>query len=305
MRTFWTALLFAFVMSATATGQSPCDSPLHWGECKPSHSGNEKNAPANAQRGTTEQPLVVEVIRPQAEQDKAAHEDKAEHEKAHREQQLVDATWGLVLVTGLLVVGTGILAVFTYRLWDDARGTSKRQGAEMRRSLAFSARATRAATQQVKIAEETAERQLRAYVMTGAFDVEGIADGKTPSVTIELKNSGQSPARHMTSRLDIALLENPPPVSKFTLKGIETNSRSPVAPGGSYAVTVFLDRPISDQDIIVLKGGRWALYVWGQIDYIDAFDKPRWTTFRAVFGKQQIAEEPYHMGVCEDGNDIH
>jgi hypothetical protein len=131
-----------------------------------------------------------------------------------------------------------------------------------------------------------------------------MAVDKTPKVTIELKNSGQTPGRHMTSRIELELLDRDPPESHFTLSAPGISSRSPIAPNGTYSVQMWLDRTLTQTEIDAVKNDEMALYAWGRLDYVDIFDKPRLTMFRAILGKDQIDAGGQGMSVCENGNDI-
>lgn len=219
---------------------------------------------------------------PQAKQEYIEYGCKGWHWLAH------DAAG---FFTAALAVITGFLAYYTYGLYST--------------TVELSRDGNKAADRQFKLASQTAERQLRAYVMTGAFDLKGTNGQSAPTLTIELRNSGQTPARHVTSRMDISFRAPHTDDSQFTLDHVEAGSRSPLAPDATYHVTLQLHRRLYPVDWEGIKNGDMALFAWGRIDYLDAFDQPRWTTFRAVTKAEHVARgEPYHMSVCENGNDI-
>jgi hypothetical protein len=84
----------------------------------------------------------------------------------------------------LLTFFTGALAIYTYRLW---RSTEKLWGAG-EKQIAVAKESADAARGSVKLAEEIAKRQLRAYVHIDAVELEG------NSIRIKIKNFGTTPA---------------------------------------------------------------------------------------------------------------
>jgi hypothetical protein len=41
---------------------------------------------------------------------------------------------------------------------------------------------------------------------------------------------------------------------------------------------------LTSEHIAGLNGGALAIYVVGRIDYVDAFEEDRWTTYRLIYG---------------------
>jgi hypothetical protein len=130
-------------------------------------------------------------------------------------------------------------------------------------------------------ADRTAERQLRAYVMVNAIGIKNLIVGGKPEATINIKNSGQTPASEMTHWARIAFSTFPVPGN---IPGAEQNVVLPpgtLAPGGERQVTVVMEQPLTAATLAALQNQSYALYVVGEIRYLDAFGKIRETDFMA------------------------
>jgi hypothetical protein len=143
-------------------------------------------------RGTEQVPLVVKTITPERSQD----DIQREKEKAELDRKTVQLTGDLVSYTWLLFVATSLLALATAGL----AAVAFFQMRDARKSMAHSITLTNAAVahadhaeRAIKVAEDTAERQLRAYVFVGQAVVLD-PDGPNPRLDIRFINSGQTPA---------------------------------------------------------------------------------------------------------------
>jgi hypothetical protein len=114
---------------------------------------------------------------------------------------------------------------------------------------------------------------------------------------IALKNWGNTPARKGTVKFEFALRDaiQRDPVIPFTDKA-ETMENLVFAPG--HQQVLHINR---NEISRVERGGgcERAAYVWGRLDYIDAFDKPRFTTFQVVHTFTEVEE----FAVCANGNE--
>jgi hypothetical protein len=130
----------------------------------------------------------------------------------------------------------------------------------------------------VKGAEETSERQLRAYVMIHSVAIRNTTVGGKPEVTITFKNSGETPASEMTHWARLGFHPFPSPIS-FPQKPRQTMPPAPLAPGGVIMITTGIDRQLDTTTFATLQNRSHALYLAGEIRYKDAFGKPRETDF--------------------------
>jgi hypothetical protein len=128
--------------------------------------------------------------------------------------------------------------------------------------------------------ERHSERQLRAYIAIERTARKGNHD-LTPLFDIAFKNCGQTPAYKGRYWIDVQVHELPlksilirsekaesgkfemPPTNMFTVSGINNPSIA----------------SITDQQNREFMEGKLAFYIFGQIDFVDAFDNPRWLKF--------------------------
>jgi hypothetical protein len=122
-------------------------------------------------------------------------------------------------------------------------------------------------------------------------------DGTRYYVDLAFKNWGNTPARKGTVKFEFALRDaiQRDPVIPFTDKA-ETMENLVFAPG--HQQVLHINR---NEISRVERGGgcERAAYVWGRLDYIDAFDKPRFTTFQVVHTFTEVEE----FAVCANGNE--
>lgn len=171
-----------------------------------------------------------------------------------------------------------------------------------------------AAIAQFELTRRTAKRQLRAYVaMESASLVDGtkidppphIDRTDQPGVVITVRNSGQTPARDVLhwAQLDVATVDrewamNPP-------SALARISPSMISPQGTLTKGLWLDRQLSSTEKEGIRDGSRGIYLYGRIEYVDAFKRKRWATYRLRYSSS--AWPPYgnnaSMTFCNEGND--
>jgi hypothetical protein len=190
------------------------------------------------------------------------------------------------------VLVTGVLAVYTFKLW---RSTS-----ELARDSKASADAT------LEHLEATAQRQLRAYVSMEEMDIYRAHGYVTlpdlPQMApyrAKYRNAGQTPAYDVLIEAGI-FLEHPDLDSRenwtLPVPAGAMASRGTLGPGSvinqDYGETLKADQ------LQLLRDGTRRLFFAGSISYRDAFSKNRRTNFR------MMREPGTHTFItCERGND--
>ena len=152
-------------------------------------------------------------------------------------------------------------------------------------------------------AEKTAERQLRAYVSVAPVRITNINPGRVITVIYNFTNHGLTPA-HKVVQASVIRLEHHPLPRNFRfpdLAGIERPSRIVLPPSSPIPGQALAERRFTQNEMIEIlqaprQGGR-RLYIFGQVDYIDAFRKPRWTRFCISFPGR-----PDLMSLAQQGN---
>lgn len=156
----------------------------------------------------------------------------------------------------LLVAFTACLALATFLLW----------------------RATR---ELVAGAEETAERQIRAYVYLGpvGLNLQKNANGSfTFTVDPSLKVFGITPAAWVSPTWDLKILPAWP-VGKFPELPIKAGSADLVeVPGQDYHIET-KNVILQEADIDALTRQVSTVIAFGRVTYNDVFQKHRWTDF--------------------------
>ncbi|MHB8268812.1 hypothetical protein [Bradyrhizobium sp.] len=177
---------------------------------------------------------------------------------------------------------TVVLAIFTGRLW---YSTDKLWGAT---------------TDLVKGAEDTAQRQLRAYVYVDPGNGE-IRIGLPISIAMLVKNAGQTPAHETRVWTKVEVIDFP---LRENLKIELPDDAVPklvIHPGTfAYGIQIQRDAPLTATEGAALRADSKRVFLWGVIFYKDVFNRDRETHFRLSFGGEAFAMKKLQW--CEDGN---
>jgi hypothetical protein len=182
------------------------------------------------------------------------------------------SNWALVAITLI----AAIIAIWTLRLL-------------LRQTVATEAT--------VRTMQDTAERELRAYVSPvsmNRFVENGVAYFK-----ITYENSGQTPAHGCAQWV----AEHIVPLTKDT-KIPEANNTADksvfvLAPKGTMEV-IQPAAEIPPEIVVSIQKKFYAIYLYGEISYLDAFGKRRHTRFRCMCHGDGFAVGRF--APCEDGN---
>jgi hypothetical protein len=153
-------------------------------------------------------------------------------------------------------------------------------------------------------------RQLRAYVFP---DNAGIFDGSMldppmqeninkPGVVLNFKNSGQTPAYKVVSwamidvlpRGDEEKLIAPPLLDQFS---------NNIGPGGTMPKTLWYRQTLTAEEIEEIGKATKIIYLFGRIEYRDAFKKKRWSNFRFAYAGRFPPPKGVIFSLTEHGND--
>lgn len=207
--------------------------------------------------------------------------------------------WWLVYLTAALAITTFFLALYTGKLYRatvalgrEAKATSDRQEKEMERSLAVAEKSADTSRRTVETMETTAERQLRAYIFA-THDGPMTFDSNQLTARIVLKNYGQTPASEVQCHVFMAL-QKLPLVVQLDPPDYEGGSKSPLAPGESVSIYPTLPAQLTQTEIDSIREHESAIFVWGEVAYVDVFKQNRNTRFRFLsdgdaFDKRALA----------------
>jgi hypothetical protein len=128
--------------------------------------------------------------------------------------------------------------------------------------------------------ERHSERQLRAYIVaTVQVDISNF-HLPNPIITLGFVNAGQTPAYNVrvftSTAVAVFPLENRPATPTGGPR--EGHSVGVVGPQGNFYMEVDSDIPVTPAERAAVVEGRCALFLYGEIFYLDAFGKERHTS---------------------------
>ena len=170
-------------------------------------------------------------------------------------------------------------------------------------ALLAAAAAASAGLWTVWVMRNSAERQLRAYVVLHDASV-SFTDNNFALVQVRMRNTGQTPARDFTAMASVVVVPFPPPAAVFRHRERpEWRKPSVSTLGGQGSTTIPLPSP-EPVPIAIKEGirsGEIALYAFGKVTYKDVFGRSQATEFRVMCGGPTKIVEG-HMANCDQGN---
>jgi hypothetical protein len=152
----------------------------------------------------------------------------------------------------------------------------------------------------VRGSEDTAKRQLRAYIHVSRTEVRDFLN--VASFMLQYENRGQTPAHNLKVASYVTL--EPTPVSEECFRrNLEYGSHGTLGPGGMPQF--FLKRgprQLTESETQQLRAGTLAILFFGQIKYEDAFEAPRTTEFRYFISGENWLHEDGRMSLWPSGN---
>lgn len=203
-----------------------------------------------------------------------------------RDWIVANEKWLNALSTGFIAIFTILLAAGTFALY-------------------------RATQRLVEGADDTAERQLRAYLSVTGFHVTNLKAGEPIRAQIVLANSGKTPAYHVKYNIStMGIRAFPAPVYVPTelppeprVGGVTTAPNQ-----GLFSISPYRAEPLLTQDEFNaiqpnenIMGN--ALYIRGVVTYIDAFNKMRKTRFYGAYGGRYKMNNIGAVAQMDQGNE--
>jgi hypothetical protein len=154
----------------------------------------------------------------------------------------------------------------------------------------------------VEDAKHNSERQLRAYVtvFSGAIQPTTHPNGITTiSVQVTLRNSGQTPA--FKERSFFLAVVDTPDANPFKFPP-NLDDRPVSLIGPNVDTNLDVGGTISAADLQEVMNGTKKIFVWGRVEYMDAFGKQRYLVFRDINGawygppSNRWAIQPHNLG---------
>ncbi len=140
----------------------------------------------------------------------------------------------------------------------------------------------------------TSRAQTRAYVGIDSGMIRYvnlIEGGRGLLIHIEIRNFGQTPGYKLTSWLAPPQILPADQVPFGPPTPIEDRGGSSMI-GPHSNVNREWTIPVSEQELEALKTGQQKLFVWGGVDFLDAFGEPRHFIFKMVNGNANLVRAP-------------
>lgn len=153
--------------------------------------------------------------------------------------------------------------------------------------------------------DRTTRAELRAYVALDKIDFRLDRATYTFVATLTFKNSGVTPAYEVLTAC--ACKTEPFPASDRWATELPDigNSRGPIPPSATRIVNIVggPNSPVrlAEHEVrAIFETAHIGLWIYGRIDYIDAFHRPQWNTFRLYL---DTLNGPHMLTYSDDGND--
>jgi hypothetical protein len=155
----------------------------------------------------------------------------------------------------------------------------------------------------IRVLIKTARRQLRAYVAVERVhfsEVPGKPGDFTGYIEIKIRNFGSTPARNVIMKTEkfIGIERNETDVFEITDEATNHPPTS-ISPNADFvALIAGSDTEIDNQQWWSTSRKDHKAYVWGRIDFVDAFDIKQFTTFQLVCDFKHVTG----FRLCQAGN---
>jgi hypothetical protein len=153
-------------------------------------------------------------------------------------------------------------------------------------------------------------RQLRAYVFpesAGLYDgtmtnPPVLAHANEPGVVLLIRNIGQTPAYKVISWANVAVIEH---TNQHTLVVPDLQQIEPnfMGANGTMPKSLWFGRPLTPTEIEDVQASTRGIYVYGRLEYFDAFKRRRWINFRYVYSGPFPPPQGVIFALAERGND--
>ncbi|HEY8094895.1 MAG TPA: hypothetical protein VIE65_02220 [Methylobacter sp.] len=154
----------------------------------------------------------------------------------------------------------------------------------------------------VRGSEKTAERQLRAYIFSDHAKIIGF-NTPHPLVIAAFKNSGQTPAYNVIVWVSCHIDAYPLGKKHERPTDESSASRGHVGPGATFQIPTPLSENMTASKTATIKAGVEAIYYYGEVTYIDAFDEARFTRFCFIYGGDAGCNSEGVMATYGDWNE--
>lgn len=297
----------ALLLTCAATSNPPAPSG---GNTKAQHQPTTSHEHAEGQGPNQVAQLPVVV----AQNDPPPHNQIGTEAETQR-QWYAMPDWWIAGFTAALFLATALLWFATWRMWRTTRDAVK-DGKDAVKAAIRSAQAAEAAIEKsdaaLSHAQDTAKRQLRAYVHVDLrSDIYTRRNGWEILYSMLVVNSGQTPAYDVMVLGNICVADHPLTRSLPPVVANSEPSRASLYPGQTGVTAGIISNPALTQadfaslapiDIgDAIKSATSRLYLYGKITYRDVFGEAHTTHFRCRTNGLQGYEAAFSW--CAEGNE--
>jgi len=170
----------------------------------------------------------------------------------------------------------------------------------MMRGLQHSATEARAATASLRLNEQMAERQLRAYVEHELSEIVLGGANDPVKVIVCFKNCGQTRAVDLVGNMKGEFFNTPAEFVNFNVEDDGSRpSKATLGPGNTATFPMEIPRAEWDRELPALKTGDRFIGIVGRVSYRDLFGGARQTEIRRYHDPRL---HPTRLVGWEDGN---
>ena len=136
-----------------------------------------------------------------------------------------------------------------------------------------------AGEKQLRHIEASSKHELRAYLHVNDVIISLMNTEYNPNIQVIIQNYGQTPARKMLHTYRCEAMDRPRE-RDFTLDNVIPHELADLGPTQHvYSTTSYPIERWAEEKAFVRDRIK-SFFVFGRIDYFDAFDEPRWTKYR-------------------------
>lgn len=247
----------------------------------------------------------IEAIKPAKQQEPCGprryHSDDdlcAQWKAADSASDAAQWAWWQTILSALGIVGLLFSLYYTRKAVLAAEDATRDADA----ALAIAERNAKAASELVAVSEKTASMQLRAYLAVQKIEPVDVPKTSFFAVRVHISNDGQTPAK--TTAVSDASYIGPFPQFDPRQSGPAQTVHihfPPVLNPGCSAVILTAGMEDADYDKFRNSGDDEALYIYGRVEYVDAFAANHWLEYcyRLTWSTRNL---PEGCCICMAGN---
>jgi hypothetical protein len=164
-------------------------------------------------------------------------------------------------------------------------------------------RAAQAAHAACKIATDSSQAQLRAYVNVMSVRITDVMPGCFPKAEVTFQNNGVTPAKQYGHWIGL-LIDDHPTFYDFSDESLNAiNGKSVLAPNAVSHAYCQVAEPLTPEQYDLIMSGKAAIWIFGRAVYQDVFGGDRFLTYRHIFGGDVERHPKGLTSPCKEGND--